>query len=83
MNRNLTLTIMAGAGAGIAGSLVPPGQSAVRVMGRGPNLSGIGILLPLVPALYIWRAEVLKFEREELGPAREAAKRGCREKAGL
>jgi len=71
MNRGLRNTIMGGVGGG--------GLTSIVTLSAG----GIGISIGVLAALLQWRDAVLDFEREKLGPAREASKEKCRKQAGL
>lgn len=71
MNRNLRNTVVGGLGGGSILSFVE--------FRRG----GIGIGIGTIGPLFSWYDEVIDFERDKLGPAREAAKKKCREESGL
>jgi len=90
MSNGLMNTIGGAAIPGIMGSLVPrqrtiPQLAIGIILGtvKGPQLGGIGMALGALGPLQSWKREVLNFERDQLGPAREMAKKKCREQAGL
>lgn len=78
MYSNLTMTLMAAAGFGLAGSLVGKGgSSSPKYIGRILGSAAV------VPALYSWRRELMNFDRDEFTPARNAAIQKCKKRVGL